>query len=71
MKWCKPTYFFAVPRVWEKIEIALKEIIMQHSDVVKELYAWANKPGVEKIKNVPKGIAPGQQYELANKLVFQ
>ena len=44
---------------------------MQHSDVVKELYAWANKPGFENIKNVPKGIAPSQQYELANKLVFQ
>ena len=34
LKWCQPTYFFAVPRVWEKLEITLKEIMMANTDVI-------------------------------------
>ena len=44
---------------------------MSGSDIVKDLCTWAQKAGMEKVKNVPKGIAPGTQYEVANQLVFQ
>ena len=71
LKWCRPTYFFAVPRVWEKIEIILKEIVSSHSNPVKQMCEWAQKIGIEKVKGVPKGVAPGIQYELANKMIFK
>ena len=27
VRWCKPTSFWSVPRVWEKIELALRGVI--------------------------------------------
>lgn len=71
LKWCRPSYFFAVPRIWEKIEIRLKDVIMQHGDTMKKLFDWSKKPGIDKVKGVPNGIEPGFQYELANKLIYK
>jgi len=35
MLWCKPTIFFAVPRIWEKLEAVCKGIILKYSEEEK------------------------------------
>jgi long-chain-fatty-acid--CoA ligase ACSBG len=37
MLWAKPTLFFAVPRIWEKFELALKDMrLMKDSPLDKK-----------------------------------
>lgn len=40
LKHAKPTIFWAAPRVWEKLELKLKEISAQSSVVVQKIPSW-------------------------------
>jgi long-subunit acyl-CoA synthetase (AMP-forming) len=46
LKEVKPTYFFSVPRVWEKLEEKMKQIAEQNSSVKKAIGNWAKSIGV-------------------------
>lgn len=64
LRWCRPTYFFAVPRVWEKLEILTKEFIMSQNDIVKKLFSWGQDVGLDKVINYPKKcISPNNEKE--------
>ena len=41
LKWGRPTSFFAVPRVWEKLELALKAQMTKQSSFSQGLNSWA------------------------------
>ena len=41
----KPTLFFAVPRVWEKMEEKMKEIASQVPTIMQKISAWAKTKG--------------------------
>jgi len=40
MKHAKPTIFWGAPRIWEKLEMKLKEISSQSSVIVQKIPSW-------------------------------
>lgn len=71
LKWARPTYFFAVPRVWEKIEIRLREIVDMHGNMMKSVFAWAQNHGKEKVRVMQEGGSTGLGFEMANSLIIK
>jgi len=70
----RPTIFFGVPRVWEKLKAALEGRLEEVSGVRKWLINWARKIGVkagyQQIEHgEPRGWT-GLMYKLADRLVF-
>ncbi len=67
----RPTCFFSVPRVFEKIEESVRKAMSGMSKTKKKLCQWALKIGFEytnaKFKNQSKSVL---QYWLANRLVL-
>ncbi len=70
----KPTLFFSVPRLYEKVYSAISESISASSFIKRSLFNWALKVG-EKIRlqrnnklKIP--FIEQKQWALANKLVF-
>jgi long-chain-fatty-acid--CoA ligase ACSBG len=49
LQWARPTYFLAVPRVWEKMEEKLKEIASQRSGLAQSISGWAKGLGAAKV----------------------
>ncbi len=47
LKDVRPTIFFGVPRVWEKIEEKLNDIINESSQTKQCVFKWATKNGFE------------------------
>lgn len=43
LKEAKPTFFFAVPRVWEKFEEKLREFGDKNSGIMKILADWSKE----------------------------
>lgn len=71
MRWARPTYLIAVPRVWEKLEIKLREIVETHEDeTMRSLFQWAQKHGFEKVKAMENGEEPSIGFEMANSMVI-
>ena len=68
VRWCRPTLFFGVPRIWEKFEDRLREFearnVIPHSD-------WAKQLGHQKVRNQMKGKPPGPEYDRAVELVLR
>lgn len=71
LKQVRPTWFFSVPRVWEKFEEKIKEVGAQRSGLTKAIGDWAKRVGfsgtyatVVTGKSVPFG------YALARKLIL-
>ena len=67
-----PTFFLAVPRVWEKFEAALRGKLAETTGIKAKLASWARKTELEAFK---QENATGQQVSsfsrtLANKLVI-
>lgn len=50
-----PTYFFSVPRLWEKMYDKMQEMGKQTSGIKKVLATWAKQCGAEKNKNFQYG----------------
>jgi long-chain-fatty-acid--CoA ligase ACSBG len=49
LQWAKPTYFLAVPRVWEKMEEKLKEIGASKGSLMTSISGWAKGLGAAKV----------------------
>lgn len=49
LRWGKPTAFFAVPRVWEKLELALREQLLNKKAYPPAMVKWAQKIGTENV----------------------
>ena len=49
LQWARPTYFLAVPRVWEKMEEKLKEIGASKGSILTSISSWAKGLGAAKV----------------------
>lgn len=45
LQWARPTYFFAVPRVWEKFEEKMKDLAASKPAIVQSISGWAKGLG--------------------------
>ena len=70
-----PTWFFAVPRIWEKLKAAMEAAIAAEQDEAKrQATEWALGVGLKKVRTeqageeVPAELA--QEYEKADELVL-
>ena len=72
MKQVRPTFFFGVPRVWEKIQEKMVELGRQSTGIKKSLATWAKNCGTEKSKLSQYGAAGGNPwgYGCANSLIL-
>ena len=50
LQWARPTYFLAVPRVWEKMEEKLKEIASTKGSLLQSISGWAKGLGAAKVQ---------------------
>lgn len=66
----RPGFFFAVPRVWEKMQTAIEQAGASQPGWKRKIAGWARRVGREKIEREQRGEAPPWSYELARKLVF-
>jgi long-subunit acyl-CoA synthetase (AMP-forming) len=65
-----PTIFFAVPRVWEKIQAKIAAKGATNPWLKKKIAAWARKKGLEARYAEQKGQPMPSLYGLADKLVY-
>jgi len=43
--WCRPTWFLAVPRIWEKFEDKLKAVAASKPSALQSVSGWAKGYG--------------------------
>jgi long-chain-fatty-acid--CoA ligase ACSBG len=72
MKEVKPTFFFGVPRVWEKIQEKMVQLGRESTGIKKFLSTLAKKIGTEKSKMAQFGAGGGAPcgYSCMNAIVF-
>lgn len=72
LKQVRPTFFFGVPRVWEKIQEKMVEIGRSSTGIKKTLATWAKNVGTEKSKLSQFGAGGGAPfgYGCANSIVL-
>jgi long-subunit acyl-CoA synthetase (AMP-forming) len=66
----RPTVFFGVPRVWEKMQAKMVEAAAHNSWLKKKIAAWARGVGLQAGLARAEGRPLPGGYGLANKLVF-
>jgi long-subunit acyl-CoA synthetase (AMP-forming) len=66
----RPHFFFAVPRVWEKMQGGIQAAGAQNSGFKKKIAAWARGVGAAAGRAEQAGQAKPFLYSLAHKLVF-
>jgi long-subunit acyl-CoA synthetase (AMP-forming) len=66
----KPTVFFAVPRVWEKMQAGIQAAGAQNPPLKRRIAAWARGVGLAAGEAAQKGGGRPALYPLARKLVF-
>jgi long-subunit acyl-CoA synthetase (AMP-forming) len=66
----RPTVFFGVPRVWERIEHRMKEAAKGRPWAVRKLGEWARRVGLEAGRARIEGRRLPLSYPLAKRLVF-
>ena len=76
LKQVRPTMFFGVPRVWEKIYDKMQEVAKQTTGVKKTISTWAKAQCLQKQLNDQYGTAnatctTGILYPVAHKLISQ
>jgi len=73
MREVRPTFFFGVPRVWEKIQEKMVQIGRETTGVKKHLAGWAKSAGLEHSKRSQFGSSGGAPwgYGCANSLVLK
>lgn len=67
----RPTFFFAVPRVWEKIQARMEAVGATSGPLKRRLARWARRVGLESGYAAQRGDPPVRGYGLANRLVFR
>jgi len=72
MKDVQPTFFFGVPRVWEKIQEKLAAIGRETTGLKKAIGAWAKAQALDKAQRAQFGAQGGQPacYGCANAVVL-
>lgn len=70
LKEVRPTIFFAVPRVWEKMQAAIEAVGAKNSPLKKKISRWARAKGLAAGYAEQRGEAPPAFLGLAKKLVF-
>ena len=72
MREVKPTVFFGVPRVWEKVQEKLLQLARQTVGIKKSLATWAKGLGLEHCKRAQFGGQGGAPfgYGCANSLIL-
>jgi long-subunit acyl-CoA synthetase (AMP-forming) len=66
----RPSFFFGVPRVWEKMQAAMQAAGAQSSPLRRKLAAWARRQGLAGGYAGQRGRRPPLLYGLARRLVF-
>jgi long-subunit acyl-CoA synthetase (AMP-forming) len=66
----RPNLFFAVPRVWEKIQAAIVEAGARNPPLKKKIAAWARRVGLEGGYAEQRGEKKPWTYPIADRLVF-
>jgi long-chain acyl-CoA synthetase len=71
----RPTIFFGVPRVWEKLSAGLQQKLGQSTGVTRLIAAWAQKIGREWHRRARLSCPPGAflrlQHQWASRLVYR
>ena len=70
LKDAQPSMFFAVPRVWEKMQAKIIAKAAGNSGLKKKIGMWAKGVGLEGGRAVQAGRSRPWLYPLADKLVF-
>ena len=70
LKETRPTCFFGVPRVFEKIEEKIRAIGANKKGIQKSIADWAKRVGFEGSLNQIAGKSTGYAFNIANKLIF-
>ncbi len=72
MKEVRPTFFFGVPRVWEKIQEKMVQIGRSTTGITKSLATWAKAMGAEHCRRMQYGNGGGApcSYSCAHALVL-
>lgn len=72
LKEAKPTVFFGVPRVWEKIREKMVEVGKSNTGVKKAVGIWAKKTGLDHNRAMIGGRETNSlSFKVANKLVYK
>ena len=66
----RPSFFFGVPRVWEKMQAAMQAAGAQSGPLRRRLVAWARRQGLAGGYAEQRGTRPPRLYSLARRLVF-
>ncbi len=67
----RPTFFFGVPRVWEKIQARMVAAGASSPALRRMLVRWARKQGLKGGYAEQRGETKGLGYRLAEKIVFR
>ena len=74
LKEVRPTFFFGVPRIWEKFHAGISAKLASAPPSKKMIFEWATGVGRRANERKNRGETPGGllavQYRIANKLVF-
>ena len=67
----RPTFFFGVPRVWEKIQASMEAAGARSGPLKRALVRWARRVGLGTAYSLQNGDGPLPGYGLARRLVYQ
>ena len=67
----RPTHFFAVPRVWEKLQAAVTRALAEASPLRRALVGWARRQGARAGAAGERGAAPPLAFALAERVVLR
>ncbi len=70
LKEVKPTIFFSVPRVWEKMQEKMKTIAAKKGRIVKWMASWAKGLGKDGTLNDIQGKSVPWGWYFASKMVY-
>jgi long-chain-fatty-acid--CoA ligase ACSBG len=68
----KPTFFFGVPRVWEKFQEKIQDIIKRQTGLKAQLFKWARQHATQKVLATFHGdnSSSSVSYTLARSIVL-